>query len=163
MKTTVRNDVRRETRIYQADVKHSAAKIFPLLCPTREYDWLDGWGCELLYSRTGVAEMDCIFKTVFIANKTSTWVVDVYQPNEKIQFCIIIEGGIIRNSITLHEKPDGTTIVTFYWTITAFNEAGYGFLKEVSIENFQIIVKGTERMINHYLDTGEMLRLRTHG
>ena len=29
------------------------AKLFPLLCPTTEYDWLPGWECELLHLASG--------------------------------------------------------------------------------------------------------------
>ena len=37
--------------------------IFPLLCPAREADWIPGWDCELIYTDSGYAEKDCIFRT----------------------------------------------------------------------------------------------------
>lgn len=57
--------VKRETRLYVATINHPASEIFPLLCPTREYDWIEGWECDLLYSESGIAEQDCIFNAGF--------------------------------------------------------------------------------------------------
>ena len=25
-------------------------KVFPLLCPVREYDWIKGWECRMIHS-----------------------------------------------------------------------------------------------------------------
>ena len=38
-------------------------KVFPLLCPVREADWIPGWQYELVYSESGVAELGCVFTT----------------------------------------------------------------------------------------------------
>jgi hypothetical protein len=38
-------------------------KVFPLLCPVREGDWLLGWKYRLIYSDSGVAELGCVFTT----------------------------------------------------------------------------------------------------
>ncbi len=37
--------------------------VFPLLCPVREYDWIESWHCRMVYSKSGFAEQDCIFQT----------------------------------------------------------------------------------------------------
>ena len=42
----------------------SPEQVFPLLCPTREYDWIETWQCELIYSDSGFAEPGCIFTIV---------------------------------------------------------------------------------------------------
>ena len=34
--------------------------VFPLLCPVREYEWLEDWTCEMVFSESGVAEEDCV-------------------------------------------------------------------------------------------------------
>ena len=41
----------------------SPEKVFPLLCPVREADWIPGWRYKLIYSESGVAELGCIFTT----------------------------------------------------------------------------------------------------
>jgi hypothetical protein len=30
-------------------------RVFPLLCPVRERDWLEGWEADMVYSASGVA------------------------------------------------------------------------------------------------------------
>ena len=37
--------------------------VFPLLCPVREADWIEGWEPRLVASESGVAERDCVFVT----------------------------------------------------------------------------------------------------
>ena len=66
---------KRVTREFVQEVPVPAAKIFPLLCPVREYDWIDGWECEMIYSESGVAENNCIFKTDFMDRGEDLWVV----------------------------------------------------------------------------------------
>jgi hypothetical protein len=43
-------------------------KVFPLLCPVREYEWIEPWQCRVRYSESGVAENNCIFETDFFHN-----------------------------------------------------------------------------------------------
>lgn len=87
-----------------------------------------------------------------------TWVIDIYKPNEKVQFCIFMDGCIIRYSVTLFEKPDKTAVSTWHMTITAFNKAGYQFLSENTPEVLDTKFKIFESMINHNLKTGDKLR-----
>jgi hypothetical protein len=56
-------------------------KIFPLLCPTKEYDWIETWKCDLIFSESGFAELDCVFNTHFEGDVKETWVVDKYEKN----------------------------------------------------------------------------------
>ena len=44
-------------------LKGTPDDIFPLLCPVREYEWLETWQCEMIYTKSGFTELDCIFKT----------------------------------------------------------------------------------------------------
>lgn len=153
-------DVKRETRLYVANINHPASKLFPLICPTKEYDWIEGWECDLLYSDSGIAEQDCIFQCRVLNEKLlETWIIDTFLPNEKVQFCIYMEGCIIRYTVTLFEKPDKTTVSTWHMTITAFDEAGFQFLTENDPEIFKAKFSAFEAMINHYLETGEKLSL----
>ena len=155
--------VKRETRLYVAQINHPAATLFPLICPTKEYDWIEGWECDLVYSASGIAEQDCIFQCR-ILNKAvlETWVIDTFLPNEKVQFCIFMEGCIIRYTVSLFEKSDKTTVSTWHMTITAFEEAGFRFLEDNTPEVFKTKFSVFEAMINHYLETGEKLSIADH-
>ncbi len=39
------------------------SKVSPLLCPVREYEWIEPWQCEMLHSDSGFAEKNCVFRT----------------------------------------------------------------------------------------------------
>ena len=41
----------------------SIDEVFPLLCPVRERDWLDGWEFRMIHSSSGLIEKDCVFAT----------------------------------------------------------------------------------------------------
>ena len=41
----------------------SPERVFPLLCPVREAEWIPGWRYKLIYSDSGVAELGCVFTT----------------------------------------------------------------------------------------------------
>ena len=38
-------------------------RCFPLLCPVREAEWIDGWNPVLILTQSGFAEQDCVFVT----------------------------------------------------------------------------------------------------
>lgn len=55
----------RITRHYTQRIEAPPARVFPLLCPVREADWLEGWGeiVEMVHSDSGLAEDGCVFLT----------------------------------------------------------------------------------------------------
>jgi len=133
-------------------------KIFPLLCPTREYDWIENWKCDLVYSKSGFAELDCIFKTAFPGEGEETWITDRMEPNKLIQFIRVSDLRVIRYSISLTSSKIGTTTAKWEQTISALNEDGNRSVDRYSNSDFEKLIKGLETQINHYLATGEMYR-----
>ncbi len=136
----------------------SPAKVFPLLCPTREYDWIENWKCDLVFSQSGFAELDCIFATNFPGDEKDVWVVDQYQPNQVIQFIRVTENRVIRYRISLFDNANGQTTAVWEQTVTALTEAGNQYVEGLSSLEFGLKIKGLEILINYYLETGEMLR-----
>ena len=136
----------------------SPEKAFPLLCPTREYDWIETWKCDLIYSDSGFAELDCVFTIFFPGDEKETWVVDRYEPNVLIQFIRVCESRVIRYSIELIDNNNGTTTALWKQTITTLNEAGDNFAAGLTESIFNKKIQKLEQMLNHYLTTGEMLR-----
>jgi hypothetical protein len=59
----------RIVRSFRMQLAAAPDKVFPLLCPTREYDWIEAWKCRMIHSDSGYAEPDCIFKTDFPTNQ----------------------------------------------------------------------------------------------
>jgi hypothetical protein len=68
----------RVVKEYVHEVHARPEKVFPLLCPVREYEWIEGWNCDMLYSESGVAEDNCVFRTHLPDRGEATWVVSKY-------------------------------------------------------------------------------------
>ncbi len=133
-------------------------KVFPLLCPKREYDWIEPWTCRMVHSDSGFAELDCIFVTDFPSEGEDVWVVSVYRPHEEIQFVRFNGRRVIRYGITLTDDGDGTTTAQWKQVITGLTEEGNRLLAGLTDEAYQQKICILERLLNHYLTTGEMLR-----
>lgn len=133
-------------------------KVFPLLCPKREYDWIEPWKCRIVHSESGIAELDCIFVTDFPNEGEDVWVVSVYRPNEEIQFVRFNGRRVIRYGITLTDDGDGTTTAEWRQVLTGLKEEGNRLVDGLTDEAYRQKIAVLERLLNHYLTTGEMLR-----
>jgi hypothetical protein len=148
----------RATHSYTLKLNAPAAVAFPLLCPTREYEWIDGWRCKLIYSQSGFAEENCVFTTDFPnQGGAEVWVVSHYEPNREIQFVRVNELRTIRFSITLNDKGDGTTEAKWKQTFTGLSEAGNRWIEQFTADKFQQMIQLREKMLNHFLATNKML------
>jgi len=98
----------RKKRSFKMTLSGSPEQVFPLLCPTREYDWIETWQCELIYSDSGFAEPDCIFTTSYPADgPEDTWVVSRYEKPVLIEFVRVNPLRVIRYTITLSRTENG--------------------------------------------------------
>ena len=96
---------RREFRTAKQLIRGTPDQVFPLLCPVREYDWIDGWDCKVLYTESGFAEDNCIFVTSFPnEGPPETWLVIRYEPNQLIEFIRVNEARTIRYKIELMDN-----------------------------------------------------------
>lgn len=97
-------------------------RVFPLLCPVQEAQWLPGWSAEILHSRSGVAELGCVFRTRDEDGRERIWTVSRHEPERGIiQFVQFLAGlCVIRLDIVLEPLEDGCSA---RWTYTV---AGLG-------------------------------------
>lgn len=133
-------------------------KVFPLLCPVREYEWIEGWNCEIIWPESGYAEQDGIFTTKLPDGSKDTWFIDEYKKNSLIQFIRISDSRAIKYTITLLPEGTGTKAI-WEQQITALNSDGNRLIEEFSAEEFASHIELLENMLNNYLKTGEMLRM----
>lgn len=149
-------------RIYRKHeflLQASPDQVFPLLCPIREYDWIESWKCDLIYSESSFAENDCIFTTHFSNEENETWVVDKYEMNKQIQFIRFTKTRVIRHSISLIECENNTTKAVWEQLTTSLNSEGNIFIENFPDEEYTDMVKRIEKMLNYYLLKGIMLHL----
>jgi hypothetical protein len=53
----------RVTRTYTQRLQAPPERVFPLLCPVREADWLERWDPAFVVTASGFVEPDCVFVT----------------------------------------------------------------------------------------------------
>ena len=140
------------------DLAASPERVFPLLCPTREAEWLEYWRCELVHSRSGYAEEGCIFTTNL--DVPATWVVVRHEPDRCIEFVVFgSDEVVVRYRITLEPTADGGTRLGWAKTYTAVGPRGAERVAAMSPERFAQEMRLLLRRLEHYLREGVMLRL----
>jgi hypothetical protein len=147
-------------KILTADchVNASPEVIFPELCPTREYDWIEQWECDLIYSRSGYAELDCVFTTSFPKEENDTWVVSRYEPPERIEFIRVNPDRAMRYIVSLTPLAN-TTRITWTQFITGLNEAGNRVVENLSENAYSAMIDAAGKMLTHYWETGERMKM----
>lgn len=140
----------------------STEQVFPLLCPEREKEWIEGWDYEMIYSRSGKIEKNCVFKTPFGQGIETIWQVNEYEPDINwIEFVRVTQGLFtVRISIQLHEAKQGCTADLAY-RYTALSELGKTMIQSMVAKHFHEDMKYWEKALNHYLATGNMLSKAT--
>lgn len=68
---------------YRQSLQASADRVFPLLCPVREAEWIPGWMPKRVISASGVAEPDAIFETN-VEGRVATWLITRHDPQARI-------------------------------------------------------------------------------
>jgi len=137
----------------------SRETIFPLLCPVREADWVDGWQYELIHSKSGFAEQDCVFSTPINAHTNAIWQITQYNPNEfELEFIKFIpEGTIVKINICLEPIAENITKSIISYQYTALNEEHNNIIETSQETSFKKLMEYWENAINHYLNTGKKL------
>jgi hypothetical protein len=144
-------------RTFDFTVPAVPERVFPLLCPVLEYRWIPYWRCELLHSRSGVAEEDCIFRTDFPGDGSMTWVVSRYEPPARIEFTSFVPGShVMRLKIAVAPTPGGSHLTwTRRWL--AVSPQGEEWIARWSEADAEKRMESLRAMLIHYLETGEML------
>ncbi len=150
---------RRLVKSFVQNYQAPPQKVFRLLCPVREYDWIENWQCRMIWSASGVAEDNCIFITDFPDTGREVWVVSRFDPEQAIEFVRFSqEDKIIRLDIHLQDNGDGTTTARWRHTYTSLNSAGNLFIENLADAGYEKEMRLLEAMLNHYLNTGTMLK-----
>jgi hypothetical protein len=146
------------TRRFTQHFLATPERVFPLLCPTREYEWIEPWECELLRSDSGFAEANCVFRTSVLTDGVEdVWVISHYEPTKRIDFVRLDGRRVMSYSIALEAAADGTTTAHNTQVVTALNEEGNRILGGETDDAFAFEMKVGEMLLNHFLTTGKKL------
>ncbi len=151
---------KRVTKRYTHEIEAARSEIFPLLCPTREYDWIEGWTCKMVYSESGYAENNCIFTTSFPRQVEEMFVVSRYEPEQFIIEFVIIspETYVMKFDISLDECGDRTTRINWAHTLTSLSERGDEFIAQYIEKHYTAAMTRLSEALDHYCRTGKMLQ-----
>lgn len=143
----------RVKRTYSQRLKSEPDRVFPLLCPVRETEWVNGWDPELVISNSGVAEAGCIFTI-----GGSTWIVTKYDPvHFKISFLKVTPDETVAEiDIELENSSDGT-LAHISYQYTAISTKGVTFVENFTEEYYNAFMKEWENECNHFLAPGKKL------
>jgi hypothetical protein len=117
-----------------------------------------------VYTQSGFAELDCVFKTSFPADgPEDTWVVCRYEAPQIIEFVRVNALRAIRYSIHLEgvETAGETPISRWRWqqTITGLNAKGVALAAAMTDEAYSAKMVEVEQKLNHFLETGTMFKV----
>jgi hypothetical protein len=133
-------------------IRAAPAAVFPLLCPVREYDWIPEWECRLVYTKSGIAELGCIFQTDREADDgIDTWVISRHEPNRAIAFVRVNKLRVMLYEIELEPLGEDASRLTWRQTVTALDERGDRHVDALREEDFAQTVAKLEALLNDYL------------
>ena len=150
---------RRITRTYRQTIDTSPDDVFPLLCPVREAEWLDGWRYTMIYSQSGLVEEGAVFSTPGDGEGDTVWIVTLHDAAQRaVEFTRFTPGSrvcVLRLGVSAGDG--GRSLVDVSYTYTATSAAGNAFIDRFTEDTFRGAVTFWERSMNHWLATGERL------
>jgi hypothetical protein len=147
----------RVTRRYTQCLNAPPDQVFPLLCPVREAEWVNGWHPRLVISDSGFVEPDCVFVTA-AGPQEAIWMVTIHDPDtHHLEIVKVIPGIVVgRIEIRLATAPGGASAEISY-SFTSLGPDGDRVVSEFTQELFDEFMLTWETELNHFMATGERL------
>ena len=154
---------RRVLRSETITVQAKADDVFSLLCPVREAEWLDGWDYTLIYSESGYAEKGCVFISRCPGEADTIWMITHRDPTSRtITFSRVTPASRVADvHIQVQGLAQEKSGVTVSYEITALTEQGNHYIDALTVEKFRKSMAFWEKSLNHYMRTGQKLRVVT--
>lgn len=147
----------RVTRTYTQQLVAEPSKVFPLLCPVREADWIDGWDPLVVFSQSGIAEPDCVFLTEE-SPSNAIWYITRHEPSNGFVEMIKITPTVTVCRLTIQLLPvEGGSEATITYAHTSLGPEGDTYVASFTEEHYQQFMRDWEARINHYLSHKSIL------
>lgn len=149
----------RVTRTFIQRLVAEPSKVFPLLCPVREADWIDGWDPLVVFSESGVAEPDCVFLTE-ASPSNAIWYVSRHDPGNGFVEMVKItpDVTVCKLTIQIRQVENGSEAKITY-SHTSLGPEGDTYVSSFTEEYYQQFMRDWESRINHYLSYGSILQV----
>jgi len=152
------------TKQYEFEEKHVydevPKRVFPLLCPVYEADYLDGWEYEMVFSYSGFVELGCVFTTPHHGEEKSIWTVSLHDPKRFIiEFVRVTPNQEVVTIAIYLKRFEGTRSEAIIRYIhTPLTKEREEYLASEHEEVFKADMLYWEMALNHYLKTGDLLK-----
>ncbi len=143
----------RQTHRYTQHLRAPAHEVFPLICPVREAEWLEGFEYDMVHSDSGVAELGCLFTTSRDGEPDTVWCITTHDRSAgRVEFHRVTPTLVATHIVVqLSDEPEGCTADITY-THTSLGPAGHAYVRERCGESaFLTMVQLWERSLNRYL------------
>ena len=148
----------RVTRSYTQRIDAPPVTVIPLLCPTREAEWLHGWDPVVVYSESGVAEPDCVFLTRAHGHD-AVWIITRHEPARGLVEMLKVTPEITVCKLTIEVRAEGEgSAVTVTYSHTSLGPRGDAFVAAFDEPTYVAFMEDWERRMNHFLRHGVALR-----
>lgn len=99
----------RKTFEYETELEAPPERVFPLLCPVREREWIPGWRARVVYSQSGYAEDNALFRTH--VDMGELWVTTRFEPDSfRVEYTVVIRNhAVLRLDLALIPGTGGVT------------------------------------------------------
>ncbi|MGQ0384268.1 MAG: hypothetical protein ACT4UP_06270 [Gammaproteobacteria bacterium] len=150
----------RVTHTYTQRLIAPPAGVFPLLCPVREADWIEGWNPLAVFSVSGLAEPDCVFVTD-ASPHDAVWYVTRHEPAHGFVEMLKITPEVTACKLTIAVRAAaGGSEAGVTYSHTSLGPQGDVFVASFTAEYYVQFMREWEERINHYLKHGKALRTR---
>jgi hypothetical protein len=128
-------------------------KVFPLLCPKREEEWIPGWEAETIWSESGCNEEGAIFRTLKPYGSELYWTTLRFDIRGRtVDFFITAPGlYVFRFIIRIEPLSDTQLKISFDQEFTPVSASGDVLLRRIEAEDFNGRLKDLEKYMADYL------------
>ena len=148
----------RVTHTYTQRLVAPPAAVFPLLCPVREADWIDGWNPLVVLSHSGLAEPDCVFVTD-AQPYDAVWFITRHEPERGFVEMIKVTPEVTACKLTVQVRAAGSgSVADVTYSHTSLGPQGDVFVASFTAEYYVQFMREWEERMNHYLAHGTALR-----
>lgn len=167
--------IARIERTRRVAIAAPAGRVFELASPLGEYDWIDGWSCDLVYPPSGAMEAGCIFREPmsgpFLLGhpRPTTWVVVRHDATAlEVAFHLHLGESALGELVVQGERlGDDRSAFTFRLVLTALSPGANRLVAERAAPRVEAMIGFLSAALEHHCETGGILSrealLREHG
>ena len=147
----------RATRTYTQRLVGSPEAVFPLLCPVREADWIQGWDPVLVVTRSGVAESDCVFTTA-AEPSDAIWYITRHEPASGFVEMLKITPSVTACRLTIQLcRTEGGSEAAITYSHTSLGPEGDKLVAAFTEEYYVKFMQDWEARMNYFLTNHKAL------